>query len=1043
MNQLKIKPSENLLRLLSILNIFSKPIQKNIISDLMGIPLGELDQMAEVLEQLGWLKQHDGWFSLTSKIPKSIIKKTEIYNSQDWLNKLLERLQRLVDSRKTDPTHLFFLLKKAGREKEAAAMAYHCALSEIEGCNFATALDYCRQSLSILNTKIVNEDSDNLLVKVTLTFSDLCCRLRRDHILLPDLLCSAMAAAIRLGDQRHLALTHLHLGRAYALMHMNNEAIKSLSQGLDLVEKIGDRDIIMRSAEFYGHFYFMKGLCKEAADYCEMALSRCSLDYNHVSGFMTPVLLALSSAGMGQFHRAIGVMDSSWRRALLNSDNFLAAYYRTFLGQMLIMYGRIEEGASHLYAAERDALSYDDTYTMLWLRRIFAYYYYLKGEDFESYYCLETALNLSHKIGLRRPFYALPWVLELLFHFHQKGFSPLSDYPFEHEIQLALKGPNALLRGTALRILAKQSQEKEENLTEVERLLSESESELMRAGASIEIAKTRSEMALIKLKQGDKKGASELALKAWEAWSSLNHESFPKELRSLIEWGDMSGSQKLDGKDILSRYLELIDRLSPSANLDDMLNRLISDTCQFFEAERGGFFTYKGSREGQEFVLRTGYNLTQEQVNSEEFRFNLQHIAHVYESNEPLVIREPKVKSTSSDHQIVSILCVPFEVLGKDRGILYYDKLYLDGAFDVFNKNTISQITKSLGNYINNIYHYSKQMEIKSREALSKVTVNGQNGVEVFEGLGEAFQDLLYRIETVARSDVSVLILGETGVGKELLAKRIHLMSPRNRGPFVPINPSCIPESLVDSELFGHEKGAFTGADHAKPGWMELAHKGTLFIDEIGEIPKSIQVKLLRALEEKAFVRVGGVLKREVDFRLITATNRDLVKEVEAGHFRQDLYYRLCVVTLKIPPLRERGDDVIKLAQEFLFYYAKRYNRPPHLLNPEEKMRLKAYHWPGNIRELRNVIEQSVIMSSLEKFELIIPRAPNTSTTFREILDNLMVQKPTIEDLERRYIKFVLQETKGRIGGPSGAAKILGLKRTTLYKRMQKLGLRI
>jgi transcriptional regulator with PAS, ATPase and Fis domain len=286
-----------------------------------------------------------------------------------------------------------------------------------------------------------------------------------------------------------------------------------------------------------------------------------------------------------------------------------------------------------------------------------------------------------------------------------------------------------------------------------------------------------------------------------------------------------------------------------------------------------------------------------------------------------------------------------------------------------------------------------------------------------------------------------VLILGETGAGKELLAKRIHLMSARKRGPFVAINPSCITESLVESELFGHEKGAFTGADREKPGRMELAHKGTLFIDEVGEIPKSIQVKLLRALEEKSFVRVGGVLKRDVDFRLITATNRDLVREVEAGNFRQDLYYRLCVVTLEIPPLRHRGDDVIKLTQEFLSHYAKRYNRPVHLLTMEEKSRLKTYHWPGNVRELKNVIEQSVIMSNPGKLELTIPRAPNLSTGFEEALSTFFAKNPTIDDLQRRYIKHILNETHGKIGGNSGAAKILGLKRTTLYKRMKKLGL--
>jgi transcriptional regulator with PAS, ATPase and Fis domain len=245
----------------------------------------------------------------------------------------------------------------------------------------------------------------------------------------------------------------------------------------------------------------------------------------------------------------------------------------------------------------------------------------------------------------------------------------------------------------------------------------------------------------------------------------------------------------------------------------------------------------------------------------------------------------------------------------------------------------------------------------------------------------------------------------------------------------------------VESELFGYEKGAFTGADRGKPGRMELAHRGTLFIDEVGEIPKSIQVKLLRALEERSLVRVGGMLKRDVDSRLITATNRDLVKEVEAGNFRQDLYYRLGVVTLRVPALRERGDDVLRLAQEFLSYYEKRYNRPVHALSAEEKQMLRAYHWPGNVRELRNVVEQSVIMSAPGRLGLTIPRAPRLSAELAKTVDNFFVGKPSMDDLQRRYIQYILKETNGKIGGESGAAKILGLKRTTLYKRMKKLGL--
>jgi transcriptional regulator with GAF, ATPase, and Fis domain/tetratricopeptide (TPR) repeat protein len=1037
----RITPSETQVTLLSTLNIFSKPISKEIVSALTSLPADEFEPMIEALEELGWLKQQDDLLSLTERIPKAVVKTMEAHNSHDQLDKLLECLQRLVESQKVSPTCLILPLRETGRAKEAAIVTYNCSLHQIEEGNYAAALDNCREALSFLAAKSGEEDSDKILVQATLTFSDLCQRVRRDHAGLCDLLRKGMDAALRLGDQRKVALSHLHLGRAYGLMNRINEAVDSLSSGLDLVEKINDRDIITRSAAFFGHFYYLKGLYKDTANFCEMALSRGSLGKDHVPDILTPILLALSSIHMGQFHRAIGVMDSSWRRALLTSDYSLAAYYRAYLGQMLVMAGRIEEGRYHLEAAEKEALDYDDPYTIVWIKRSLAYYYHLKGESRKSYYLLEASLNLSGNLGIRRPQYSLPWILELLLYFKQSGYSPLPGYEFGQEIQFALEGPNALLRGAALRILANQGQDKGENLSKVEGFLLESESELKRSGANIELAKTRAEIALVKLKEGDKEAALDLALKAWQDYPVLKQGAFPNELQLLIESDGFPQVSQLAIKDTLTRYMEMIDRFVPSANLDDMLVPLVSTTCQFFEAERGGFFAHTKGKKNQEFTLRSGYNLTKEQVNSKEFRTNLLTIARAYEGKEPLIISVPRSTMDTTDHQTDSILCLPFELSGQHSGILYYDKLYLDGTFEAFNKNTLSQITKNLGNFIDKIYKYCRQTEIQSREALGNMTVIGQKGIEVFEGLGGAFQDLMYRAETVAKSDVPILIVGETGVGKELLAKRIHLLSARRWGPFVPINPSCITESLVESELFGHEKGAFTGAERQKPGRMELAHKGTLFIDEVGEIPKSIQVKLLRALEEKSFVRVGSVLRSEVDFRLITATNRDLVREVETGNFRQDLYYRLCVVTLRMPPLRDRGDDVIKLAQEFLSHYAHRYNHPVHVLTAEEKSRLAVYQWPGNVRELKNVIEQSVIMSGTGRLELTIPRAPHPSAAFEETLDGLYANKPTIDDLQRRYIKIILNETQGKIGGPSGAAKILGLKRTTLYKRMKKLGL--
>jgi transcriptional regulator with GAF, ATPase, and Fis domain len=294
---------------------------------------------------------------------------------------------------------------------------------------------------------------------------------------------------------------------------------------------------------------------------------------------------------------------------------------------------------------------------------------------------------------------------------------------------------------------------------------------------------------------------------------------------------------------------------------------------------------------------------------------------------------------------------------------------------------------------------------------------------------------LLGQVDQVAPTESTILVLGETGTGKELLAKRIHASSLRAAGPFMVVDAATIPENLLESELFGHERGAFTGADRQKIGRIELAHQGTLFLDEVGELPLSAQVKLLRALQEKTFSRLGGTRTIQSDFRLVAATNRDLGAEVAAGRFRQDLYYRLNVIPILLPPLRDRPEDIPLLAGHFLNRYAVRYKRSGLRLSPEQEKMLGRYPWPGNIRELKNILERAVLLSVADQLELALP-ADLTSGRENPFADN-----PSLDEIQRRYIDHILLKTSGRIAGPGGAAEILGMKRTSLYSRMRILGL--
>jgi len=283
-------------------------------------------------------------------------------------------------------------------------------------------------------------------------------------------------------------------------------------------------------------------------------------------------------------------------------------------------------------------------------------------------------------------------------------------------------------------------------------------------------------------------------------------------------------------------------------------------------------------------------------------------------------------------------------------------------------------------------------------------------------------------------TDSTVLVTGETGTGKELIVRAIHGLSRRKDKLLVKVNCAALPAGVIESELFGHEKGAFTGALTRKAGRFELANHGTIFLDEVGDLPLELQAKLLRVLQEGEFERVGGTQTLKVDVRLIAATNRDLERAVGEERFRADLYYRLNVFPIVIPPLRKRLQDVPRLARHFAMLYASKMGKHMGPLNEDVLARLMAYAWPGNVRELQNVIQRAVILSPKGGFELGDFMAAPAGGDPKP-------QGRSLEDVERQHIPAVLDETGWRVSGERGAARILGLKRTTLEARMKKLGI--
>jgi len=304
-------------------------------------------------------------------------------------------------------------------------------------------------------------------------------------------------------------------------------------------------------------------------------------------------------------------------------------------------------------------------------------------------------------------------------------------------------------------------------------------------------------------------------------------------------------------------------------------------------------------------------------------------------------------------------------------------------------------------------------------------------GLPRIVGNSDALRQVLAMVRVVAPTDATVLISGETGTGKELIAEAIHKGSDRSNGPFVKVNCAAIPAGLLESELFGHERGAFTGAVTRGIGRFERAHRGTLFLDEIGDLPLELQPKILRVLQERQFERLGGAATIHTDVRVICATHRNLVEMVDEREFRADLFYRLSVFPIELPPLRNRPEDIRLLVHHFAMDYAARMRKPIVAVADEFMAALARHSWPGNVRELQNFVERSVILSKGTVLNGSLPALTDTNLS----------APVTLEEAERSHILQTLQQTAGAVGGPNGAAIRLGLPRTTLIAKMQRLGI--
>ncbi len=494
------------------------------------------------------------------------------------------------------------------------------------------------------------------------------------------------------------------------------------------------------------------------------------------------------------------------------------------------------------------------------------------------------------------------------------------------------------------------------------------------------------------------------------------------------ELAPAAAPQPPDGRlEAMRSLVRFSDRLLAASDLNRVLDELLDAVLDVTHADKGFVILFE---EG-EIAVKAARNLARENIEDAVARVSDSIIQKVRDTRRPVVVadalHDADWQSSSSvvNLKLCSVMCAPLMRRGEVVGVLYLGNDSVVSLFDDKDLEALTVFTAQASLLVENALLLEGLR--RENEGLREAMATRQYGEIV--GTGPAMREVLRRIEKVAGTDVSVLITGETGTGKELVAREIHSRSPRAAQPFVAVNCGAIPEPLLESELFGHVKGAFTGAVATRPGRFQAASGGTLFLDEVGDMPPALQVKLLRALQERTVTKVGDTRPEPVDIRVVAATNKVLEEEIAAGRFRDDLYYRLHVVSIGLPPLRERGEDVVVLARWFLQKQARELGSRARGFSPAALVALRKYPWPGNIRELENRVKKAVLLADRPLV------APEDLDLGPESFAPVLPLPQALEEYRNRYINEVLDRNGGN---RTKTAKDLGVDPRTVFRHLER-----
>jgi transcriptional regulator with GAF, ATPase, and Fis domain/tetratricopeptide (TPR) repeat protein len=878
------------------------------------------------------------------------------------------------------------------------------------------------------------EAEDRLFVIAVLEYSNTV-TLTRNTLKTLSLLHEAKMRAGRIGEESLRLLMEMHIAKQEWMSSHGEKALKRFERALATVEHPGDPGLIAATMDLKNYFLFWQGRFRDVIKTYERSLPDVERYPSGAFPVMTAITVARSYAMTGQLTQGLGMLHTIYDRCIEKGDLYLASHAGSAIAILMLVINRIDDAFRYFKSSLRQARQSQNHYVKLVVTFMFALAHHRKGENNESIRYLRRFLKGVRESHVSAQLY--PYLMEICWAMETGAFPRVPGLSLEHEIQEMLRIRNVLIRGIAYRYQALLGKRRGWSNQRVVRSLSLSARLLEDSGHQIERAKTQLELARYHLSMGDAKRVRRLMRTASEILSPANAELIPDDLRAFVLVPNRQGA-------VLNEILNLKTEMAAAAQeKSQLLQQIVVTINRLIGAERGAVLLVDTETASRNLALRSSKNLTIEQVYHPNFASSRKIIEEVVLSGEGRVFEVGTSEETGlpPKESIRSGICVPFRLEGKPVGVLYHDNRLLGNVFSESDLRLLGYFAALVALDLGWAKSRQEVQQLAEKNGSPSITIEKDDEQTIRSdgiiGVSPAMQRVHAEIARVAGTDTTVLILGETGVGKNLIASAVHQQSLRNGGPFVTVQCSALTESLITSELFGHEKGAFTGATNRRIGRFEMADKGTLFLDEIGDLSLDVQARLLRVLQSKEFERVGGGKETLTsDFRLIAATNRSLEEDVTAQKFRRDLYYRISVFPLYIPPLRERREDIPLLARHFLRVYGLKNGHPRGDIPREIMDKLVSYDWPGNIREMENTIQRGIILGHGQRFLL-----PDLGIVKVKSTEGVSNPPGTLEENERRHILEALNRTGWRIYGPEGAARILAVKPTTLCSRMKKLGI--